>query len=491
MVTNFGNFAASENSDTAEWSLPLPVPQYPLVPRIEAEKEVRDFAASLFRKGILFNAGGGTREDSWTPAYPTGKEYPECRNVNAHGWLHGINQVLISPFPLEEKERKMFFGRVRRKVLEPAELYRYKSALRWREEPFSAIRYPIYFNNRHPHAIRFAEGFGSAINYADVNETAHMILAAGQMLADRHGQKDFVRANGSYFRSAARFLLVSDDWAYMASHCRESGLSATIDMLNSEYAAMMKLARIGEILEDDALRDQALYRGARRLVPTIARMLFREYAAKNGLLLYPANVTIGVGFTELGFNFRNRGMKPMEVDLYDMSQGIPQDLVPLYRKYCPEAERNYFEKLVLPALFEKDGSYFSNPAMLDILSQASPISEPMLRKALEKCMEKTGKTYSYTSDWPGITVASSFGNVLYRLYGKVRIRTAKDLEIRDFVYDPAKKVVRLSCRAGESPELVLESSLAPVDSALLRDAEGRIRIPLRPGEEKNLILSFR
>ena len=272
---------------------------------------------------------------------------------------------------------------------------------------------------------------------------------------------------------------------------RRIGLSATIDMLNSEYAAMMKLARIGEILEDDALRDQALYRGARRLVPTIARMLFREYAAKNGLLLYPANVTIGVGFTELGFNFRNRGMKPMEVDLYDMSQGIPQDLVPLYRKYCPEAERNYFEKLVLPALFEKDGSYFSNPAMLDILSQASPISEPMLRKALEKCMEKTGKTYSYTSDWPGITVASSFGNVLYRLYGKVRIRTAKDLEIRDFVYDPAKKVVRLSCRAGESPELVLESSLAPVDSALLRDAEGRIRIPLRPGKEKNLILSFR
>ena len=146
---------------------------------------------------------------------------------------------------------------------------------------------------------------------------------------------------------------------------------------------------------------------------------------------------------------------------------------------------------VNPALFEKDGCYFSNPAMLYILSQASPISEPMLRKALEKCMEKTGKTYSYTSDWPGITVASSFGNVLYRLYGKVRIRTAKDLEIRDFVYDPAKKVLRLSCRAGESPELVLESSLAPVDSALLRDAEGRIRIPLRPGKEKNLILSFR
>ena len=160
------------------------------------------------------------------------KEYPECRNVNAHGWLHGINQVLISPFPLEEKERKMFFGRVRRKVLEPAELYRYKSALRWREEPFSAIRYPIYFNNRHPHAIRFAEGFGSAINYADVNETAHMILATGQMLADRHGQKDFVRANGSYFRSAARFLLVSDDWAYMASHCRESGESFDMIILD-------------------------------------------------------------------------------------------------------------------------------------------------------------------------------------------------------------------------------------------------------------------
>ncbi len=491
LVTNFGSYAARENSDTVEWSLPLPAPDFSLLPRIEAEPEVRELAVSLFRKGLLFNAGGGAKELSWTPAYPVGEAFPDCRNVNAHGWLHGINQVLISPFALEKKDLDQFLARVRRKTMAPAELYRYKSALRWREEPFSGIRYPIYFNNRHPHTVRFAEGFGSSINYADANETAHMILSTAQMLADRHGQRDFVRANGSYLRSAARLLLVSDDWAYMSCHCRESGLSATIDMLNCEYASMMKLARIGEILEDDALRDQALYRGARRLVPTIARMLFREYAAKNGLLLYPANVTTGVGFSELGFNFRNRGMKPMSVDLYDMSQGIPQDLVPLYRKYCPEAERAYFEKLVFPALFEKDGSYFSDPAMLDILAQASPVEEAVLRKALRKCMEKAAKTYSYTSDWPGMTVPSTFGKVLFRLYGKVRIQTAKDLEIRDFVYDPAGKVLRLSCRAGSSPELVLESALSPADPAVSRSKDGLIRIPLRPGEEKNLVLSFR
>lgn len=491
LMTNYGSYAAHDNSDTVEWSLPLPEPDFSLLPRIEAEPEVHRFANAIFRKGAPFNAGGGVRELSWSPAYPTGPNFPDCRNVNAHGWLHGINQVMIAPFALDAEARARFMERVRRKAMEPAELYRYKSALRWREEPFSGIRYPIYFNNRHPHSIKFAEGFGSAINYADANETAHMILAVSQMLADRHGQRDFIRANGSWLRSAARLLLVSDDWAYMASHCRESGLSATIDMLNCEYASMMKLARLAEILGDDELRDQALYRGARRLVPTVARLPFLDYARKNGLL-YLDNAMLCVGFHEQGFHYRSKGTKASEVDLYDMSQGIPPDIVPLYRKYCPEEERAYFEKLVLPGLYDKTGAFaYKNPALLAIIAHASAIRDAELRRALFKCMEKVAKTSSFTSDWPGITVASQFAPVLYRLYGKVRIRTAKDLDIRDFSYDPAAKLLCLDFRAGAVPELVLESTLNPADSVYRRDADGLIRIPLHPGEEKKLELRFR
>ena len=106
-------------------------------------------------------------------------------------------------------------------------------------------------------------------------------------------------------------------------------------------------------------------------------------------------------------------------------------------------------------------------------------------------MEKVAKTSSFTSDWPGITVASQFAPVLYRLYGKVRIRTAKDLDIRDFSYDPAAKLLCLDFRAGAVPELVLESMLNPADSVYRRDADGLIRIPLHPGEEKKLELRFR
>lgn len=491
LVTGYGNYAAHDNSDTVEWSLPLPETGSAAIPAVAGHDKAREAGNRVFQQGVRWSAGGSLPEDAWTPAYPTGKPFPDCFNINMHGWLMGLNQVLLAPYELDDASRSAFLARLRKRFFEAVERYQYKSALRWREEPMSAIRYPIFFNNRHPHDTRYAGGTGTAINYADANETAYMILSIAQMLADRGGQRDFVRANGNFLRDAARLPLVSDDWAYMACHCRESGQSATIDMLNCEYASMLKLARLAELLGDEPLRAQALYRAARRMVPTIARLSFAKYETEHKLTAYPGNIQLGVGFAEDGFSFRSKGTLPNELDLFDTSQGTPEELAPLYRKYAPVEIADYFRQLVIPSLYGRAGEYQLSVPMTGIIAQGSDLSRPELEKLIDAALANlSGPWKNLGRDWPGMCLSPNLSQMLFTLDGAVKIRTAKDLALAGCEYDPATKTLRLDLTPGENAELELETALEPADSTLA-NRSGTVRIPLEGRERRTLQIRFR
>ena len=110
-----------------------------------------------------------------------------------------------------------------------------------------------------------------------------MIYACLQMLEDRMGQRGLAKANcDAISRHVASYEMYIDDWAYLASGCLESGGPASYDMLNSEYACMMTLSRLAEIVGDEGMRAQALYRAARRICPTLARLKMQAYYAKTG-----------------------------------------------------------------------------------------------------------------------------------------------------------------------------------------------------------------
>ena len=496
MITQFGEFALQDGTDTAEWSLPLPSWEATMIPRIEGYDAITKTGNDVFKRGVKFSAGGGAKMTDWTPSYPNGKSYGDrdldvCKNLNMHGWLHGANQVFLAPYSLDKENQIALKQRIYRRLFEPVEKYQYKCAQRWREEPFSGIRYPVYFNNRHPLNTKFDESIATSINYADQNETAHMIIAVMQALADFHGQTDFVRANGNFIRHVARLLLISDDWAYLACHCRESGQSATIDMLNSEYPVMMKYARLGKILNDEEMKAQGLYRAARRLVPTVMRLPFKAYAAKNGLINYPENATFGVGFAESGIRYRTKGHKPNEVDLYDMSQGTPKEIVSVYRKYAPEHEKRYFSEIVYPYMFDKDGKCRLNSALISIVAQASDIDNESLKKLVDSYISNDAVLRKKGSDWPGMCDSGNLAYAVYRLAGSpVRIKLAKDLKLKDFAYDPVLKTATLELIPGADAELILESKLELADSEFSRKEDGSISIPLTNKGKQKISIKF-
>ena len=492
LVTSFGNYAARDGGDTVEWSLPLPHPALGVIPAIAGRGPEVALANRVFAQGVRWSAGGATKQEAWTPAYPMGEDFAGSVNINFHGWLHGINQVLSAPFELDKDNGIAFDNRLRLRMFEPIERFRFKAVHRWREEPMSRLKYATCFSSIHQHSTKYAPGTGSCLDYGDQNETAHMILAVMQKLADRHGQREFVRANAGFIREVARLLMISDDWAYLACHCRESGLSATIDMLNCEYASMMHLARLAEISGDDVLRQQALYRGARRLVPTMARLTFKDYAVKNGLVAYPENVLIGVGFTEEGFHYRTKGTAPDEIDLFDMSQGTPPDLVAAYRRYAPGEIAPYFRDVVFPYMRRDRKNCLLNSAMLNIAAQGSDISRDELGRMLALYLADCARLEKLGRDWPGMTLIPDLNQVLYRLDGQAKIHTAEDLTITEFRYDPSTAELTLRFTPGPRARLILQSELEPVDRRYRRAADGRIDVPpAGPGREQVLKIAFR
>ena len=494
VVTSYGNYAAKDNSDTVNWTLPLPEMVYPTIPGVKGHDEIVKAGNEVFKEGSKWSCGGGVRDFRWDLAYPVAKDFPLCRNIGMHGWLMGLNQAITAPYNLDDDSTAILRARLRKRYFDGVEFAQYKAAQRWREEPMSQIRYSVYFGNRHLHATKYAPGTGTSINYADCNETVYMILSIGRILADRYGQAEFIRANASYMRDAARLLLVSDDWGYMACHCRESGLSATIDMLNCEYAAMMSLARIAEILNDDALRSQALYRAARRMVPTYTRLIFKDYAVKNSLTAYSENISFGVGFAETGYSFRTKGTLPKELDLFDTSQGIPEELNAFYKKYAVKELEPYFNEHVLPKLYNKLGQYQLGQYMLGVAAQAPELKPDTARKLAEVAVreamdKKNGKLKRLGRDWPGMCFLPYLSQVICRIDGNVVLRASRDVEISKFVWDPATDCAELEVTPGKNPVILLESKLKPEDSKLLTSC-GLVKVPVNGSGRQNIKIKF-
>ncbi|MDD3153862.1 MAG: hypothetical protein PHS41_03270 [Victivallaceae bacterium] len=407
LATLFGMYAARPNSDTVHWSLPLPEATDALIARRSLPENLQKEANRLFVAGNRWSAGGRTAFDAWTEAFPTGTNYPECRNVSMHAWIMGLNQLWMAPWTLFPENQAALVKRTRIRFFEPVERFGYKAATRYREEPFSRISYPIFFNSFYRSEVRYAGRPASVLNYGDQNETAMMILSLARKLADSRGQTDFVRANWKFFREVARILLVSDDWGHLSCHCRESGEAATIDMLNCEYPSMLALARLAEIAGDAKLRDQAIYRAARRMVPVLARIDFADYALRRNLTGNNRRaIRVATGFNEEGAVFLPKDSRFLGVQLFDMSQGVEPDLLMLYRKYCAESlRRNYlnaFQSQLLKVAANADLTWEN----IGVVAAFGTLSREQLVSLYEKAASDVRLNRIMENDWLGIIAAA-------------------------------------------------------------------------------------
>lgn len=490
LATSFGYYAARPGTDTVEWTLPLPEDSLNLVPHLSGQNRIDAQCDDVFRKASEFI--GGRRNIRTANFEHTFKPDRPEQNICLHMWLQGTSDIVASPFSLSPENRSILEERLSYRFFLPLEQYAYKSAVAWREEPFSGIRYPLCYNSPRMHHSKFAPGKGSNFNFADSNETVYMITTTARALADQHGQIELIRANETWFRYFTKLLFVGDDWITLTGHCGESGMSASIDMLNCEYPGMLKVARIAEIIGDKDWQDQCLYRAARRSVATLARLSFKHYYKEAGLAFFKPGQVYGTGYSEDGYDYKFGNVyKNTSYHLYDMSQGIPQELFPLYDKYAKKETDEYIKSFVLPHLYNDKGEFIHDHKLLNVLSHSDIISKEDKLKAMKKCLENAELIKFLSSDYVGMTLSSNIAMSLDQIYGKVRVKNSKDIKIESIEFNPDSKEFFMKIQTGKKPELILSSSTEIDSQEFKRDSEGLIRIPLKPDSSAEIRLKVK
>lgn len=464
LVTGFGDFAVRDGATEVRYSLRLQEPDLSALPHVKGFAEVDAVANGHFEHGVRFTCGGGIKVDYAKDkgSYAAGR-VPAARNCNMHGQLLGLCQVSSHPFVLTEGNRRLMRRRLTWRMLEPLETMTYKMACRWRREPTSGVDYAIYMNSPRDISTRYSpETYGSKIIYGDSNETTMMILDVVRRLEDQYGQAGLAKANwDTLSRYVPSFPLADEDWAMMASGCLEWGGSGSIDMLNCEFAAMQRLARLAELAGDEEMREQALYRAARKACPTLARLRMLDYFTRHGLLSNAAVWRASVGYNEEGATFQVRTRPVHEMDLFDMSQGIPRDLVALYgRQGWAELRRDYFPH-VRTATVGK-GLKYATAAVLAIGDDLKPDE---LRARLDACLADEKTNARLQRDWPGMTTGYYAEHVLNRLANAPVLSACRSLYLHDATYDPATGKLTLDVTPNEGAELSVSGKPVSLDSA--------------------------
>ncbi len=456
LVTRYGDFAAKMDADEVAWSLPLFSPDLSLLPHATGFTNCEAVANAQFASGVRFTCGGGVKVDyRLDKGRPHGSRKPTStsHNLNMHGALLGMCRCTPNPFGYSEENRRLMRRRLVWRMLEPLETMQHKMVCRWRREPVSGVRYTIYMDSPRDISTKYEpEEYGSKIIYGDSNETVRMILMCAQVLEDRMGQHGLVRANWDTFaRDVVSYELAIDDWLNMCSGCLELGGPGSIDMLNSEFACLMTLARLAEIAGDEALRAQALYRASRRMCPTLARLRMLDYYTRHGLVARPEALRASPGFNEQGAVFQTRNRKVQDIDLFDMSQGIPQDLIALYRWYgWTELRRDYLS--AVRAATPQTGLNYITLATLAI---GDDLPNTELQAKLETCLSDEKLNKHLPKDWPGMDTGSYLDYTLARLSKSPTITDCRGGNLHNAVWNTENHTLTLDVTPGPTAALAV------------------------------------
>ncbi len=489
--TRLGPTAGVRNCSTIAYSLPLPPPEDLTIPGIRNAGELGRAWNEIFASGVRFSCGGGVPVTAWTPANPAG-EIP-TGNIDLFAWNFGMTTALQGGLLLDESNRMKLEERCRNRFIEPIELYQYKNFVRHREEPFSGLKYPISFNSYYPNTTVYAPGMGTKIIYGDGNEACTVTSWVGRQLADVYGHAGLVRSNWHFFREIMRYNLFIDDYAFHAGSCREFGAGAWIDMLNGEYAGMVYFSRLAELAGDDATAEHALYRAAKRMLPTLMRLHFKSYLNRAMPEFDTSAIRLVTGFGEDGVKTMRfpTGNFVTAMDLFDLSQGSPGVLYRLYRDRALPEIQTYLRETSLPILTDEK-NFIMRSAYLQPFSMYGE-DPAALERATAKVLELHGENLK--RDWPGICAPFHFGCTLWRKYSAPAFAECNELDISRAVYDPDTRKLEIDFEAGPRSRLVVESVTPP--KRILRHGseveaaktDAGCLLPLLPGENR-FVLEF-
>ncbi len=482
LVTRYGDFAAKVGANEVAWSLPLFTPDLSLLPHTTGFTNVEAVVNSQFASGVRFTCGGGVKVDYRLDKgrlHGTRTTKLTNHNLDMHGSLLGMCRCTPNPFGYSEENRRLMRRRLTWRLLEPLETMQHKMVCRWRREPVSGVRYTIYMNSPRDISTKYEpEEYGTKIIYGDSNETVRMILMCAQVLEDRMGQHGLVKANWDTFaHDVVSYEFAIDDWLNMCSGCLEWGGPGSIDMLNSEFACMMTFARLAEIAGDEYLRAQALYRASRRMCPTLARLRMLEYYTRHSLVARPETLRVSTGFHEGGATFQKRTAKVRDIDLFDMSQGIPQDLIALYKWYGWDELRRDYLFAVQEAMPQAGLNYIT----LATLAIGDNLSDSELRSKLEACLSDEKLNKHLPKDWPGMDTGSYLAYTLSRLTRAPTITDCRGVNLHNAVWDSNTCTLTLDVTPSDTAALAVNGK--PV--SLNGTSRQTVKLNINNGDRRN------
>jgi hypothetical protein len=499
MNTKFGPLLGVKGRDTVRYTLPLPDRIDPFLPQIASSgdklvKDIQEYTVD----GCKWTFGG-RKTDFFTSAEPAGAGFPTS-NIDPFGWQMDMGPLLEGYFQYGEEAKHAADERIKKRVLEPMELYRYKNFYSARVEPFSGIEYTVNFGSTSPNLVNYAPGFGSKLIFIDSNEVYAQTAWIAAMMADRLGYARQIRNAWPHYKYLASYNLVIDDWAFHSGSCREHGIGGWADMLNCEFPAMFYHARLAEIAGDQRSADDAIYRAAKKMVPTIARLRFEKYMYANKLV--PAGRKVAQVF---GFNETEGGkffLAPLKldrfilnaVDLLDFSRGFSGSMSHLMKQYSMPQIQKYIKEQALPALIDKDGKFissingkFGSMRYLVVLAQFCDNKSIPLEKYANEAVNALDKRLR--GDRAGFQTGYELGNVLAWKYKVPYLQTAYDTAFNKCSYNVKTRRLTLEFIGSSANSIIvipepksISSKGKNIAKSTWKMVNGGVSLPIRDGK---------
>ena len=484
LPSKYGPSKAVMDSAVLRYAIDLPVARDIILPDIDTADPWREQYNALFAGGVRWSWGGGAPADNVSPALPGGGRGGD--NISPFTWQFGLTTSLQGYHLLNPENRAKLRQRVQRRFIEPLDLFQYKNHARHRREPFSGLEYPVTFRSTYALGVNYADGFGTSYQYGDVNEACSIITWLGEQLADRFALRPLIETNWAYFKYVMRHQMVIDDWAYHAGSCREDGAGAWIDMLNGEYAGMLSYARLAAIAGDQPAHEHALYRAAKKAVPTIARLRFHRYLGEPVPFGDPKrSLAVVTGFNEFAgaqsyrLPLRLNSNIIWAMDLFDFSQGAPGSLYRLYDRYAKPELLAYMRAYTIPAFTSPDG-FQAGFRYLQPLAWFQADNDQLNQWTDELFSRLSDQS---AKDWPGITVPYPVGLVMARKYHAPVLEQCQCLQLTEATYDVQLRQLKLSIQADAQSRAVIPTpkTLSVNGRSHTLPVTDTMPLPLQPG----------
>ena len=471
--TEAGPLIGKEGTSAIHYTLAAPPRAgfYPI--GIKGAPQEKKLVADIFHKAARWSCGGYVPENAWTPQAPQGKNFLS-KNFCFCGWSFCHIYCFQAFQFMESPERERFLQRAGWRFFEPLERYAFKLAFRYREEPFTYINYPVMLPPFYKNRVPFADGYGSSVIFGDENEPGYILPAIARYAADVAGQYGSAIVNWNMLRDTMAFALASEDWACMTSGCRESWEGAFIDMLNCEYPMMREYETLARMNGDTELAEEAVYRAARKMVPTLMRFHFQDYMQKANLNNGEKNVRFITGWREKGgasFLLKDSGnLSP--IDVFDVAGGISEHTLILYKMYVNDMIRERLKRDILPAAKQRTSLLYIAP--LSVFAMPREELDFILSHFLAKVPAW------FVNDQSGMKIFYLSGMVLYRRHPEFFIDSVHDLTLNSAVCDPESGTASFRFLPGKKGVLKLYSAFLP-ESVRLNGRELPVRQVLRNG----------